>query len=69
MIDLDDDDDDDLQCPLCCEDMDLSDRNFLPCQCGYRVSPPSARVSPLGVLDSSPEPSFVLAQSPFCHRS
>lgn len=38
MIDLDDDDDDDLQCPLCCEDMDLSDRNFLPCQCGYRVS-------------------------------
>lgn len=24
-------------CPLCEEEMDLSDRNFLPCPCGYRV--------------------------------
>jgi CCR4-NOT transcription complex subunit 4 len=24
-------------CPLCVEEMDLSDKNFLPCPCGYRV--------------------------------
>eukprot|EP01038_Epipyxis_sp_PR26KG_P009263 gene9263-12478_t len=24
-------------CPLCMEEMDLSDRNFLPCPCGYKV--------------------------------
>jgi len=27
---------DDL-CPLCVEEMDLSDKNFIPCPCGYRV--------------------------------
>jgi hypothetical protein len=26
------------QCPLCLEEMDLSDRNFRPCPCGYQVS-------------------------------
>jgi hypothetical protein len=31
-------DDDDNLCPLCVEEMDLSDMNFLPCPCGYRVS-------------------------------
>ena len=25
-------------CPLCCEELDLSDKNFLPCPCGYRVN-------------------------------
>lgn len=24
-------------CPLCCEEMDISDRNFFPCKCGYQV--------------------------------
>jgi len=24
-------------CPLCCEEMDLSDREFYPCKCGYQV--------------------------------
>mmetsp|Transcript_2492 Transcript_2492/g.3658 ORF Transcript_2492/g.3658 Transcript_2492/m.3658 type:complete len:842 (-) Transcript_2492:236-2761(-) len=24
-------------CPLCCEELDLSDKKFLPCSCGYRV--------------------------------
>lgn len=24
-------------CPLCVEEMDISDKNFLPCPCGYRV--------------------------------
>lgn len=24
-------------CPLCVEEMDLQDKNFLPCPCGYRV--------------------------------
>ena len=33
----DSDDGDDAVCPLCCEPMDLSDKNFLPCPCGYRV--------------------------------
>jgi len=27
---------DDL-CPLCVEEMDISDKNFIPCPCGYRV--------------------------------
>ncbi|UZO14160.1 uncharacterized protein OCT59_005628 [Rhizophagus irregularis] len=25
------------QCPLCMEEMDLSDRNFRPCPCGYQI--------------------------------
>jgi len=29
-------DDNDL-CPLCCEELDISDRNFYPCKCGYQV--------------------------------
>lgn len=33
----DSDDSDPAVCPLCCEPMDLSDKNFLPCPCGYRV--------------------------------
>ena len=31
-------DSDDEVCPLCVEELDISDRNFLPCPCGYRVS-------------------------------
>lgn len=31
------DSDDESTCPLCEEELDLSDRNFLPCPCGYRV--------------------------------
>jgi CCR4-NOT transcription complex subunit 4 len=34
----DDEDDLDTHCPLCVEEMDVSDRNFIPCPCGYRVS-------------------------------
>jgi hypothetical protein len=30
-------DDDERICPLCCEELDLSDQNFLPCKCGYQV--------------------------------
>lgn len=30
-------DEDDKICPLCCEDLDISDQNFLPCKCGYQV--------------------------------
>ncbi len=25
------------QCPLCMEDMDVTDRNFRPCKCGYQI--------------------------------
>ncbi len=28
---------DEILCPLCCEELDLSDKNFLPCPCGYQV--------------------------------
>jgi hypothetical protein len=31
------DDEDDEICPLCCEDLDVTDRNFFPCHCGYQV--------------------------------
>lgn len=27
----------DFVCPLCCEDFDISDREFYPCKCGYQV--------------------------------
>ena len=30
-------DESDMECPLCVETLDASDRNFLPCPCGYRV--------------------------------
>ena len=30
-------DDDEELCPLCVEEMDLSDKNFKPCPCGYQV--------------------------------
>ncbi len=30
-------DSDEVFCPLCCEELDLSDKNFLPCPCGYQV--------------------------------
>jgi CCR4-NOT transcription complex subunit 4 len=33
----DDDSDDGEICPLCCEELDVTDKNFIPCQCGYQV--------------------------------
>ncbi|KAM0789198.1 hypothetical protein ACM66B_000043 [Microbotryomycetes sp. NB124-2] len=27
----------DLDCPICCEEMDVSDLNFKPCPCGYQI--------------------------------
>lgn len=32
------DSDDDLDCPLCMEELDIADRNFRPCPCGYQVN-------------------------------
>ena len=26
----------DDRCPLCCEEYDQQDKNFMPCKCGYR---------------------------------
>jgi CCR4-NOT transcription complex subunit 4 len=26
------------ECPLCCEEFSVQDKNFRPCQCGYEVS-------------------------------
>lgn len=34
-------DSEDATCPLCMEEMDLIDRNFVPCPCGYRVCNPN----------------------------
>lgn len=31
------DDEDDEICPLCCETLDVTDKNFFPCPCGYQV--------------------------------
>lgn len=28
---------DDMDCPLCLEELDISDLNFKPCPCGYQV--------------------------------
>lgn len=28
-----------MDCPLCLEEMDISDLNFKPCACGYQVRP------------------------------
>lgn len=33
-------DDEDWECPLCMEEIDLTDRNFKPCHCGYQVCNP-----------------------------
>ncbi|MBE3049402.1 hypothetical protein IMZ48_44270, partial [Candidatus Bathyarchaeota archaeon] len=33
--------------PLCIEDLDLSDRNFKPCPCGYQVRHPPGPSRPL----------------------
>mmetsp|Transcript_1766 Transcript_1766/g.3929 ORF Transcript_1766/g.3929 Transcript_1766/m.3929 type:complete len:797 (+) Transcript_1766:78-2468(+) len=30
-------DDSECVCPLCCEEMDISDQQFYPCKCGYQV--------------------------------
>lgn len=32
-----DDEGEDVDCPLCLEEMDISDRNFKPCVCGYQI--------------------------------
>ncbi|KIL69635.1 hypothetical protein M378DRAFT_68976 [Amanita muscaria Koide BX008] len=32
-----DDEADDAECPLCLEEMDISDLNFKPCVCGYQI--------------------------------
>ncbi|KAJ2009892.1 transcriptional repressor general negative regulator of transcription subunit 4 [Coemansia thaxteri] len=30
-------DSDDWECPLCMEEMDIDDRGFFPCECGYQI--------------------------------
>ena len=36
-MDLDSDSDGEEVCPLCCNELDATDLNFLPCPCGYQV--------------------------------
>lgn len=32
-----DSEDEGLDCPLCMEELDIADKNFRPCPCGYKV--------------------------------
>ncbi|KAI8067561.1 regulator of Vps4 activity in the MVB pathway-domain-containing protein [Gongronella butleri] len=32
-----DSDEEDIDCPLCMEELDIADRNFRPCTCGYQI--------------------------------
>ncbi|KAG2228182.1 hypothetical protein INT45_009229 [Circinella minor] len=32
-----DSEEDDYECPLCMEELDIADRNFKPCTCGYQI--------------------------------
>lgn len=32
-----DSEDEGYDCPLCMEELDIADRNFRPCPCGYKV--------------------------------
>jgi len=34
---MSDDRDEDIACPLCLEELDITDRHFKPCQCGYQM--------------------------------
>jgi len=36
---MDDDSDEEGICPLCMEEMDITDQTFLPCPCGYQAQP------------------------------
>jgi hypothetical protein len=31
-------------CPLCLEELDITDKNFKPCTCGYQVSKKLLRI-------------------------
>lgn len=37
-----DEDDDVMECPLCTDPLDLTERCFKPCPCGYQVRPSSS---------------------------
>ncbi|SAM06918.1 hypothetical protein [Absidia glauca] len=39
-----DSDDEDYDCPLCMEELDIADRNFRPCTCGYQYTSLSYRL-------------------------
>ncbi len=32
------DDEEDYVCPICMDELDIADRGFTPCDCGYQVS-------------------------------
>src|SRR4051794_8003537 len=33
-----DEDGDEVLCPMCLDELDITDKNFKPCTCGYQVS-------------------------------
>lgn len=45
------DDDEAETCPLCIEELDLQDRNFRPCPCGYQVRTRDAAARPAANID------------------
>jgi len=44
------DGDEELLCPLCLDELDVGDRNFKPCRCGYQVALPTPARGPLATL-------------------
>jgi len=58
-----DEDEEDTHCPLCVEELDLSDQNFLPCPCGYKVCKESGRFLPfpdLVLIPANRNPLFMV---------
>jgi hypothetical protein len=45
-----DDDEEEEYCPLCCETLDITDRNFFPCPCEYQVWRKGGREGGRGVV-------------------
>jgi hypothetical protein len=58
-------DEDDFDCPLCMEELDISDRNFRPCPCGYQVTKRQRTLKWSKVLER--ENVDELTKKIFCH--
>ena len=53
-------DDGDRTCPLCAEEMDITDQQLKPCKCGYEVllSLPQTGLAPACLCSNKPAPCF-----------
>jgi hypothetical protein len=57
-----DDDEEEEVCPLCVEELDLTDKNFRPCPCGYQVAPLLGPLSGVRVTHCLIDMSILLQQ-------